>query len=57
MREIEDNFSIRSDFFDVLLLLILLDEDDRKVGFVLFFVGGSVKLVKWVFRIDFLLIV
>lgn len=46
MREIEDNFSIRSDFFDVLLLLILLDEDDRKVGFVLFFVGGSVKLVK-----------
>lgn len=46
MREIEDNFSIRSDFFDVLLLLIFLDEDDRKVGFVLFFVGGSVKLVK-----------
>lgn len=46
MREIEDNFSIRSDFFDVLLLSILLDEDDRKVGFVLFFVGGSVKLVK-----------
>lgn len=46
MREIEDNFSIRSDFFDVLLLLIFLDEDDRKVGFVLFFVGGSVNLVK-----------
>lgn len=46
MREIEDNFSIRSDFFDVLLLSTLLDEDDRKVGFVLFFVGGSVKLVK-----------
>lgn len=46
MREIEDNISIRSDFFDVLLLLIFLDEDDRKVGFVLFFVGGSVKLVK-----------